>query len=112
MATSAPLNYPTSVAVDGAGNVYFTQWVQSDTSPQAIAVRRVTTDGKINTWAGGGTTATGYGGDGGSPLKAVFGANVNIAAGPDGSLYIVDTNHSRGGKVDPTRNTVTTGRGQ
>jgi sugar lactone lactonase YvrE len=114
MATSATLNYPTSVAVDGAGNVYFVQWVQSDTSPQAIAVRRVTTDGKINTWAGGGTTATGYGGDDGSPLKAVFGSNVNIAAGPDGSLYIVDTNNNRVRKVDPTGTTITTvaGNGQ
>src|ERR1039457_3767034 len=108
MATSASLNYPTSVAVDGAGNVYFVQWVQSDTSPQAIAVRRVTTDGKINTWAGGGTTATGYGGDGGSPLKAVFGFGVNIAAGPDGSLYIVDTNNSRVRKVDPAGATINT----
>jgi uncharacterized protein (TIGR03437 family) len=108
MATSASLHYPTSVAVDGAGNVYFVQWVQSNTSPQAIAVRRVTTDGKINTWAGGGTTATGYGGDGGSPLKAVFGANVNVAAGPDGSLYIVDTNNHRVRKVDPAGATITT----
>jgi uncharacterized protein (TIGR03437 family) len=108
MATSASLNYPASVAVDGAGNVYFAQWVQSDTSPQAIAVRRVTTDGKINTWAGGGTTATGYGGDGGSPLKAVFGANLNIAAAPDGSLYIADTNNNRVRKVDPAGATITT----
>jgi uncharacterized protein (TIGR03437 family) len=107
-ASAATLYYPTSVAVDGAGNVYFVNWVQSNTSPQAIAVRRVTTDGKINTWAGGGTTATGYGGDGGSPLKAVFGANVNIAAGADGSLYIVDTNNHRVRKVDPAGATINT----
>jgi hypothetical protein len=34
-------------------------------------------------------------------IKAVFGANINIAAGPDGSLYIVDTNNHRVRKVDP-----------
>jgi uncharacterized protein (TIGR03437 family) len=113
MATSATLTYPTSVAVDGAGNVYLVQPVQSNTSPQASAVRRVTTDGKINTWAGG-TTAIGYGGDGGPPLKAIFGTNLSIAAVADGSLYIADQGNSRVRKVDPAGATITTiaGNGQ
>ena len=106
-ATAATLYYPTAVAVDGAGNVYFVDMVQANTIPAAHAVRRVTPDGKINTWAGG-STVPGYTGDGGPPLKAQFGANINIAAAPDGSLYIVDTNNNRVRKVDPAGTTVNT----
>jgi uncharacterized protein (TIGR03437 family) len=113
LATAATLYYPESVAVDGSGNVYFTDAVQSNTSPQAQAVRRVTTDGKIATWAGGGATV-GFGGDGGSPLQALFGSSITLAAGSDGSLYIADQNNNRVRKVDPAGATINTiaGNGQ
>jgi uncharacterized protein (TIGR03437 family) len=113
LATAATLLYPEAVAVDGAGNVYFTDIVQSTTSPEAVAVRRVTTDGKINTWAGGGTVV-GFAGDGGSPLLAQFGDSINIAAGADGSLYIADASNQRVRKVDPAGATINTvaGNGQ
>ena len=107
LATAATLYYPMAVAVDGAGNVYFTDEVQSNTTPAAQAVRRVTTDGKINTWAGG-STVVGYAGDGGSPLNAQFGSSINIAAGPDGSLYIADDSNNWVRKVDPAGTTITT----
>jgi uncharacterized protein (TIGR03437 family) len=107
LATAATLYYPTAVAVDGAGNVYLTEMVQSNTIPTAVAVRRVTTDGRIHTWAGG-STAVGYAGDGGAPLNAQFSDNINIAAGNDGSLYIADGNNNRVRKVDPAGTTITT----
>ncbi len=108
LATAATLFYPMAVAVDGAGNVYFTDQVQSNNTPAAQAVRRVTTDGKINTWAGG-STLVGYAGDGGSPLNAQFGSTIRmIAAGPDGSLYIADGANNRVRKVDPAGTTITT----
>jgi uncharacterized protein (TIGR03437 family) len=112
-ATAATLYYPESVAVDGSGNVYFTDLVQSSTSPLAQAVRRVTTDGKISTWAGGGSKV-GFGGDGGAPLQAQFGSSLTLAAGSDGSLYIADTNNNRVRKVDPAGATINTiaGNGQ
>jgi uncharacterized protein (TIGR03437 family) len=107
LATAATLYYPTAVAVDGTGNVYLTEMVQSNTIPTAMAVRRVTTDGKIHTWAGG-ATAVGYAGDGGSPLNAQFSNNINIAAGNDGTLYIADVNNSRVRKVDPAGTAINT----
>jgi uncharacterized protein (TIGR03437 family) len=112
-ATAASILYPEAVAVDGAGNVYFTSMVRTNTSPGPLCVRRITTDGKINAWAGG-TTATGFSGDGGPPLKAVLGSTLNIAAGPDGSLYIADWDNNRIRKVDPAGATITTvaGNGQ
>jgi len=114
LATNATLFYPTSVAVDGAGNVYFTDLVQSNTPPDAIAIRRVTTDGKINTWAGGVVPGVGFSGDGMSPLQAQFSSGVSLAAASDGTLYIADTNNSRVRKIDPAGATITTvaGNGQ
>jgi uncharacterized protein (TIGR03437 family) len=113
MATAASLSFPLQVAVDGAGNVYFVDAVYSNINPNALSVRRITTDGKINTWAGG-STASGFSGDGGPPLQAKFGASINIAAGNDGSLYVADTNNYRVRKVDPAGATINTiaGNGQ
>lgn len=98
-ATAATLFYPTNVTVDASGNVYFTDLIKTGTSPTPLAVRRVTTDGIVHTWAGGGAT-TGFSGDGQSPLTAQFGPTMNIRTGPDGSLYIADQNNNRVRKVD------------
>ena len=106
-ATSAALLNPRAVAVDGPGNVYIADQVRINGIAEGFAVRRVTPDGKINIWVGGGPTA-GYGGDGGSPLKALLGGNINLATGPDGSLYIADTNNNRVRKVDPAGTTINT----
>ena len=107
-ATAATLYYPVSVAVDASGNVYFTDLVQTNKSPAPVAIRRVTTDGKIHTWAGGGTTV-GFSGDGGPPLSAQLGSSIeSIRTGPDGSLYIADTNNNRVRKVDPAGATIDT----
>ena len=113
LATAATLFYPGSVAVDGSGNVYFTNMVQTNTSPAPQAIRRVTTDGKIHTWAGGGTSL-GFSGDGGPPLNAQFGSSLEIRTGPDGSLYIADQTNNRVRKVDPAGATINTvaGNGQ
>jgi len=112
-AIAATLTYPEAVAVDGQGNVYVTGVVQSTTSPAALVIRRITTDGKINTWVGGGTVP-GFSGDGGPPLHAQLSASINIAAGSDGSLYIADQLNNRIRKVDPAGATINTiaGNGQ
>ena len=106
-ATAATLFYPTSVAVDGSGNIYFVDSVQTNTSPTPLAVRKVTTDGKIQTWAGGGSTL-GYAGDGSSPRGAQFGSALQIRTGPDGSLYIADQLNNRVRKIDPAGSAINT----
>ena len=62
-ATTAQLNGPTGVAVDGSGNVYI-----ADENNQKVRI--VNTSGVINTIAGTGTA--GYSGDGGAATSARY----------------------------------------
>jgi sugar lactone lactonase YvrE len=63
-ATEASLNRPAAVAVDAAGNLYIADTVNH-------RVRKVGSDGIIQTIAGSGNTA-GFGGDGGPATQAVL----------------------------------------
>ena len=83
----AQLNNPTGVAVDVAGNVYI-----SDTANSRV--RRVTTDGVINTFAGSGPGDGTFNGDGGPALSAVF-ANPTYLAVSCSALYVSDANRVR-----------------
>ena len=114
LATAATLELTTSVAVDGAGNVYLVDMVHNNNIDAPRAIRRVTKDGRINVWAGGATTTIGYSGDGGSPLQAEFGYEIKIAAAGDGTLYIADISNNRIRKIDPAGSTISlvAGNGQ
>ena len=91
LATGTQLNNPLGLAVGGDGSLYI-----ADKSNQRI--RRVGIDGTITTVAGNGSS--GHGGDGGPANQAQL-HNINrIAVGPDGSLYIADSNY---GFFDYTR---------
>ena len=81
-ATVAELNAPQGVAVDSAGNIYI-----ADTGNQRI--RKVTTDGNINTVAGNGVA--GYSGDGGAATGATFNSPQSIKVDAAGNMYIADT---------------------
>lgn len=65
-----------------------------DTENQAIRAVHVAA-GKIETIAGGGPDTRGFGGDGGAASQARFDRPHGICIGPDGSLYIGDTNNHR-----------------
>ncbi len=95
-ATSACLAHPDGVAVAPDGSLYI-----ADDS--AACVRRVTGDGIIRTVAGQCGTA-GASGDGGPATSALLSTPVDIAFGPDGSLYVADSspNSNRIRKIDPT----------
>ena len=80
-AISAELDYPESVAVDAAGNLYI-----ADTLNQRI--REVTTDGNIESIAGSGIA--GYVGDGGPALNAQFFYPKGVAVSSSGSIYVAD----------------------
>ena len=86
------------VAVDGAGNIYFSDGYNN-------VVRKINTQGIISTYAGNGTGAgTGFGGftgDNGLATSAQLDGPTDIAIDSNGNLYICDTGNSRVRKVTP-----------
>ncbi|MFI0742250.1 RICIN domain-containing protein [Streptomyces sp. NPDC021100] len=89
-ATAAQLQYPVGVAVDGTGAVYIAD-------QHNHRVRKVTTDGKISTYAG--TGAGTFGGDGGPATAAQLQYPLGVAVDSTGSLYIADQHNHRVRKV-------------
>jgi RHS repeat-associated protein len=61
-------------------------------------IRRVDSNGGITTVAGG---VAGFSGDGGQALYARLNRPTDVAIGPDGSVYIADTNNSRIRRIGP-----------
>ena len=106
-ATAAQLNNPFDVALDGAGNLYF-----SDTFNHCI--RRVDAKTKaISTVAGNGKK--GYAGDGGPAADAMLNEPYGVEVDRDGNLYIVDRLNycirrvSKDGKIDTIAGTGKSG---
>jgi len=85
-AIKARLRNPTGVTVDAAGNLYI-----ADSNNHKI--RKVTTNGKIETIAGTGTRK--LSGDGGPAINASLNRPYDLAIGNDGELYIVDQDNLR-----------------
>ncbi|HMC57911.1 MAG TPA: IPT/TIG domain-containing protein, partial [Candidatus Solibacter sp.] len=84
-ATSAQLNTPLGVAVDGAGNIYIADSLNN-------TIRRVSAGGTISTFAG--NSVPGNSGDGGAPTSAQLNGPQGVAVDGAGNLYIADTqNH-------------------
>ncbi len=91
-ATQAELSTPLGISLDPDGSVYFVDLGSN-------SVRRVGSDGIIQTVAGKGTQ--GFSGDGGPATKAQLSLPGDVAVGPDGSLYIADGQSSIIRKVGP-----------
>ncbi|HLH44627.1 MAG TPA: hypothetical protein VKV74_16675 [Bryobacteraceae bacterium] len=100
-ATSADLNAPFGVVADSSGNIYI-----SDTANDVI--RKVTTDGNINTAVGDYGSGFNFGGDNGPPTSAVFNHPGPIALDSSGNLYIADTLNNRVRKVNWSANVIKT----
>jgi uncharacterized protein (TIGR03437 family) len=99
-ATSAQLNNPTSVAVDGAGTIYIADQVNN-------AIREVAkSNGLISTQAGTPTTA-GYTGDTGLATSAELNEPLGVVVDTSGNFYIADSLNNVIRKVTPT-DTITT----
>ena len=101
LATQTSLSFPVAVAVGPDGSLYI---IESGIQ----TVRRVRLDGIITTVAGDGTVVRdgggahgAYGGDGGPATAAQLNDPGGIALGPDGSLYIADTDNNRVRRVGP-----------
>jgi serine/threonine-protein kinase len=92
-ATSAKLEFPAGVIVDGAGNVYLSD-------KQNDRIRRIDPlTGFIFTIAGNGLS--GSSGDGGLAPAAHLNNPAGLAFGPDGSLFIADEGNNKIRKIDP-----------
>ncbi len=106
-AVAANLNGPLDVAVDSNNNVYI-----ADTNN--ANVRKITTDGNINTIAGSTaiksgavTLAFGFAGDGGGATLAELAGPAGVAVDSSGNLYIATYADNRIRKVD-TKNNIST----
>jgi hypothetical protein len=98
LATSASVNFPVDVAVDGAGNLYIAEIYPG-------RVRKVSTGGIITTIAGNGTP--GFFGDGGLAINAQLATDLGLAADAAGNVYIADFDNNRVRKVS-TDGTIAT----
>jgi uncharacterized protein (TIGR03437 family) len=91
-ATQGSVNQPEGVAVDSLGNVYI-----ADTLDHAV--RKVTTNGVITTFAGNGNQ--GYTGDGGPANLARLNQPCGVAVDTGGNVYVADTGNSQVRRIDP-----------
>ena len=88
LATNAEVGDVFAVAVDTAGNVYFTE-----TSPAGDYIREVTADGKIHTIAG--VAGYGYNGDNLTATSAALNDPSGLAVDNSGNVYVADSGNSR-----------------
>ena len=91
-ATQARLTFPFDVAADASGSVYVT-----DTFNHRI--RRIGTDGTIETVAGTGTE--GYGGDGGPATEALLDYPFGVAVSGAGYVFVADWGNDRIRRIAP-----------
>ena len=84
---------PAGIAVDSAGNLYFSDSFNN-------CVRRVSSDGVISNYAGNGEL--GYGGDGGPASFASLNQPRGLAVDKSGNLHVADSYNRRIRRVRPT----------
>ncbi len=99
-ATAASLDSPTSVVIDGAGNLYI-----ADTGNHRIRKVDVTI-GLISTVAGDGNQ--GFSGDGGTAKAAGLDSPTGVAVDVAGNLYIADSGNHRIRKATAATGLITT----
>ena len=89
-ALSAQISSPYGVAVDAAGNIYFSDSLNN-------MVRKVGTNGTITRIAG--TGVAGYGGDGFNAVDALLNLPTGLAVDTAGNVYVADTQNHRIRKI-------------
>ncbi len=90
-ATAAKINAPRGIAVDAAGNVYFSDYGNN-------RIRKINTSGVITTIAGNGLA--GFSGDGGPAASASLNFPWGVAVDGTGNIYIADQSNCRVRKIN------------
>lgn len=98
-ATSAMLNGPVSVAVDGSGNLYIADQLNN-------VIRKVTSAGIITTFAG--TGVAGYNGDNIAAATAQLNLPSSVAVDSSGNVFIADYSNQRIREVVAASGNITT----
>jgi len=99
-ATAAVTNFPSGIAIDNTGNIYFSEITNS-------VVRKIATDGTISTIAGI-VGNFGFSGDGGQATAAELDFPQGVAVDASGNIYIADRDNHRIRKVDVATGIITT----
>ena len=100
LAINATMTNPHGVAIDSAGNIYFTDYYN-------CVIRKITiSTGIITTVAGNGYY--GFNGDGGLAINANLGNPTNVAVDSTGNIYIADSQFNRIRKVTVSTGIITT----
>jgi hypothetical protein len=102
-ASRASLRSPQGLAVAGDGSILIAD-------PADNRVRRISTDGTIETIAG--TGKAGYGGDGGPATAARLDYPTGVAAQADGGVLIADDGNLRVRRVQPNGDILTVAGGR
>jgi len=97
-AVDAKLYYPTGISVDASGNLYIADYTNN-------RIRMVNESGIITTIAGSGIF--GDTGEGGPALKARLRFPTNVLSGPNGTVYIADTQNQKIKLLTPVSATPT-----
>ena len=92
LATRASLTGPLGLAIDAAGALLISD-------PQALRIKRVSPDGTIRTFVGGGSPP--FAGDGGPATSANLLYPTGVAADTSGNVFIADVLSNRIYKVSP-----------
>jgi sugar lactone lactonase YvrE len=91
-ATKLRLSHPSYLAIDGSGNVFFSDFVEN-------VVMRIDASGGVTRVAG--TGRAGSGGDGSPATKAELNFPTGLALDANGALYISDSGNNRIRMVAP-----------
>ncbi len=92
-AIAAKINGPFGLKLDGAGNIYFTEYGNN-------TVRQIATNGIISTVAGNFAAGAGYSGDGGPATSAQLNTPTRIWSDGAGNLLIADYGNNVVRRVD------------
>ena len=99
--SAARFNFPTGLAVDGAGNVYV-----GDSGNNAI--RKITPAARVTTFAGSDSPSL-FGSADGTGTAARFNAPFGVAVDNSGNVFVTDTGNNTIRKITPARVVTTLG---